>query len=83
MKGSRSSRPISGSARNIEVVGGSRLWITGGAAPSLDPDDLGIDLRHDLLRDLVLQRQQVVRLAIEPLRPDDLVAGTQVEQAKR
>ena len=66
-----------------QVVGGGVHRRPAGAALGLDQQDLRIDLRHDLGGDLVLQRQQIVGLAVEPPRPHHLIAGPQVEQPHR
>ena len=54
-----------------------------GAAPRLDEQNFRVDLGHHFGRDLILHRQQIMRLAIEPPRPHHLIAGPQVEQPHR
>ena len=66
-----------------QVVGGGVAGRAGGGALRLDQADLGVDARRHLGRHVVLQRQQVGHVAVEPVRPHDLVAGAQVEQAQR
>jgi len=63
-----------------EVVGIGVLRRTRGHPLRLDQQDFRIDLRHDLGRHFILQRQQIVGLAIEAARPDDLVVRPQIQK---
>ena len=83
MNGSRSIRLHQRQRAQHQIVGAGVGERARGDALRLDQQDFRVDLRHHLGGDLVLQRQQVVRLAIEAPCPDDLVAGAQIEQPQR
>src|SRR5947207_1034272 len=68
---------FSSSARSCSAAASRR------ASLRFEQQELGIELAYHFLGDFILNREQIIRLPVEPPRPDDLVAGPQVEQTQR